>query len=157
MSGERFRLAADIKVKHVGFKGGADAQLEVVAQRVHFAIVGLASTLPFIKDGRLIALAMGTPNRSPLLPDVPVLSEVLPGYARDGSHALLAPGGTPLPIRTKISREVARIFELPDVRQRLENFDFAAAPTTPEEHDRVIRADIATFTGVVQLAGLRPK
>jgi tripartite-type tricarboxylate transporter receptor subunit TctC len=157
MSGERFRLAADMKVKHVGFKGGADAQLEVVAGRVHFAIVGLASMMPFIKDGRLIALAIGSPKRSPLLPDVPVLSEVLPGYGRDGSHAMLAPAGTPLPIRTKISREIARILELPDVKQRFENFDFMPAPTTPEEHDRVIRADIATFSGVAQLAGLRAK
>jgi len=157
MNGERFRLAAGIKVKHVGFKGAADAQLEVVAGRVHYAIVGLASSLPFIRDGRLVALAMGTPQRSSLLPDVPTIAETLPGYARDGSHSMLAPAGTPRPILVKISREVARVLALPEVRQRLENMDFVAATTTPEEHERIVRADIQTFSGVVTLAGLRPK
>jgi tripartite-type tricarboxylate transporter receptor subunit TctC len=157
MNGERFKLASGIKIKHVGFKGASDAMIEVVAGRVHFAILGLASSLPFIKDGKLVALAVGTPQRSPLLPDVPTIAETLPGYARDGSHSLLAPKGTPRPILTKISQEVKRILESPDVKQRLENFDFVAAPTTPEEHDRILRADIQTFAGVVQLAGLRPK
>ena len=60
-------------------------------------------------------------------------------------------------ILTQISKEVGRIFELPDIKERLKNFDFVAAPTTPEEHDKILRADIATFTGVVRLAGLRAK
>lgn len=157
MNGERFRLAAGIKVKHVGFKGAADAQLEVIAGRVHYAIVGLASSLPFIKDGRLVALAVGTPQRSPLLPDVPTIAETLSGYARDGSHSLLAPAGTPRPVLQQINKEVVRILALPEVKQRLEGIDFVAATTTPEEHERVLRADIQTFSGVVTLAGLRPK
>jgi tripartite-type tricarboxylate transporter receptor subunit TctC len=157
MNGERFKLASGIKAKQVGFKGAADAQLEVVAGRVHFAIVGLASSLPFIKDGRLIALAMGTPQRSSILPDVPTIAETLPGYARDGSHSMVAPRGTPQAVLTKISQDVKRALEIPDVKQRLENIDFVAAPTTPDEHNRIIRADLQTFTGVVQLAGLRPK
>ena len=156
MNGERFRLAADLKVKHVGYKGGADAMLEIVAARCHFAIVSLISSLPFIKDGRLVALAVGTPERSTLLPDVPALAETLPGYKRDGSHSLLAPAGTPLAVRTQISREVARILALPEVKQRLESYDFVSLPSTPEEHDRILRADIETFGSVVRLAGLRP-
>jgi tripartite-type tricarboxylate transporter receptor subunit TctC len=157
MNGERFRLAAGIKVVHVGFKGASDAMIEVVAGRVHYAVIGLASALAFIQDGRLVALAVGTPQRSPLLPDVPTISETLPGYARDGSHSLLAPAGTPRPVLNQISKEVGRIFELPDIKERLKNFDFVSAPTTPEEHNKILRADIETFSGVVKLAGLRPK
>lgn len=157
MNGERFRLAAGIKVVHVGFKGASDATVEVLAERVHYCIVGLAGALPFIKDGRLLALAVGTPQRSPLLPDVATLAETLPGYERDGSHSLLAPAGTPRPILNQISKEVRRIFELPDIKERLHNFDFVAAPTTPEEHDRILRADIETFSNVVRLAGMVPK
>jgi tripartite-type tricarboxylate transporter receptor subunit TctC len=156
MNGERFKLASDIKVKHVGFKGAADAQLEVVAGRVQFAIVGLASSLPFIRDGRLIALAVGTPKRSSLLPDTPTIAETLPGYARDGSHSMLAPAGTPRAVLTKIGQDVKRVLEVPEIKQRLDNIDFVAAPTTPDEHNRIIRADIQTFSGVVQLAGMRP-
>lgn len=156
MNGERFRLAAGIQVKHVGFKGASDAMLEVLAGRVHFAIVSLASSLAHIKDGKLVALAVGMPNRSKVLPDVPTIAETIRGYSRDGSHSLLAPAGTPMPIRVQISNEIKRIFELPDVKERFENFDFHAEPSTPEEHDRVLRADIETFKGVVRLAGLRP-
>ncbi len=157
MNGERFRLAAGIKVVHVGFKGASDAIVEVLAERVHYCIVGLAGALPFIKDKRLLALAVGIPQRSPLLPEVPTIAETLPGYARDGSHALLAPAGTPRPLLIQISKELRRVLELPDIRERLQNFDFVSAPTTPEEHDQILRADIATFSGVVRLAGLRPQ
>jgi tripartite-type tricarboxylate transporter receptor subunit TctC len=157
MNGERFKLTSGIKVKHLGFKGAADAGLHVIAGRIHFAIVGLASSLPFIRDGRLIALAMGTPHRSSLLPDVPTIAETLPGYARDGSHSMVAPKGTPIAVLLRISEDVKRVLEMADVKQRLENIEFVAAPTTPDEHDRIIRADLQTFTGVLRLAGLRPK
>ena len=155
MNGERFRLAAGLQVKHVGFKGASDAMLEVLAGRVHFAIVSLVSSLAHIKDGKLVALAVGMPERSKLLPDVPTIAETIPGYARDGSHSLLAPAGTPRPILTKLSNEVKRIFELPDIKEKFQNVDFVAAPTSPEEHDRILRADFETFSGVVRLAGLR--
>ena len=157
MNGERFRLAAGIQVKHVGFKGASDAMLEVLAGRVHFAIVALASSLAHIKDGKLVALAVGMPERSKVLPDVPTIAETLPGYTRDGSHSLLAPAGTPQHIRVQISNEVRRIFELPDIKEKFQNVDFFAAPSTPAEHDQSLRADIETFKGVVRLAGLRPQ
>jgi tripartite-type tricarboxylate transporter receptor subunit TctC len=157
MNAERFRLAAGIKVKQVGFKGAADAMLEVLSGRVHYSILALTSSLPYIRDGRLIAVAVGTPERSRLLPDVPTIAETVPGYARDGSHSMLAPAGTPRPVLAKISSEVRRVFELPDVKEKLEGFDFHPAPSSPEEHDRILRADIETFAGVVRLAGLRPR
>ena len=155
MLGERFRLAAGIKVQHVGFKGAADAVLEVMAGRVHFCIQSLAAGLGFIRDGRLLALAVVTPQRSPLLPDVPALAEVLPGYERDGSFPLLAPGGTPRAVRQQISRDVARVFHLPDVTQRLQGMGFVSAPTTPEEHDRILRAQIEAFSKVAAAVGLK--
>ena len=68
---------------------------------------------------------------------------------------MLAPAGTPNPILAKISAEVRRIFELPDVKQRFAGFDFHPMPSTPEEHARILRADIETFAGIVRLAGLR--
>lgn len=157
LSGERFRLAAGIKAVHVGFKGSSDALLEVVAGRVHYVITGLLTSMPFIKDGRLVCLAVSTPVRSPLLPDVPAIAEVLPGYKREGSHVMVAPAGTPRPILNQISREVRRIFELPEVRERLKQFDYMLSPTTPEELDKILRADFQTFSDLVVRAGLRSK
>jgi tripartite-type tricarboxylate transporter receptor subunit TctC len=157
INGERFRLAAGIKPVHVAFKGSSDAALEVVAGRVHYVITGLITVMQYVQDGRLVPLGVLAPTRSPLLPDVPTLAEVLPGYKRDGSHIMLAPAGTPRPILNQLSSEVRRIFELPDVKERLKNYDYFLAPTTPQELDKILRADIETFNEVVKLAGLRAK
>jgi len=157
LNGEKFRLAAGIKAVHVAFKGSADAMLEVVAGRVHYVVTGLLVTLPHIQDGRLVPLAVVMPTRSPLVPDVPTVAETIPGYKRDGSHVMLAPAGTPGPVREKISAEVRRIFELPDVQERMKNFDYLLAATTPAEMDKVLRSDIETFSEVIRAAGLRPK
>ncbi|MBI3918725.1 MAG: tripartite tricarboxylate transporter substrate binding protein [Betaproteobacteria bacterium] len=157
INAERFRLAAGLKPVHVAFKGSADAALEVVAGRVHYVITGLITVMQYIQDGKLVPLGVIAPARSALLPDVPTIAELLPGYKRDGSHVMLAPAGTPRPILNQISNEVRRIFELPDVKERLKNFDYFLAPTTPQELDKILRADIETFNEVVRLAGLRAK
>lgn len=155
MNGERFRLSTGIKVTHVGFNGSPAAVIEVLAGRVHYAVPGLWNALPLIKDGKLIALAVIAPQRSPLLPDVPAMAEVLPGYEKDGSFGLLAPAKTPRPILNKISTEVKRILELPDVKDRLQSMGIVPTPTTPEEYDKILRAEIEIFTKVGKLAGLR--
>jgi tripartite-type tricarboxylate transporter receptor subunit TctC len=155
MTGERFRIGAGIKSVHVGFKGVPEFLVEIMAGRIQYGFAGLASALPFIKDGRLLALAVTTQERSTLLPDVPALPEVLPGWTREGASALLAPAGTPRPILKKISKEVGRILTLPDITERMLAFGFVPDPCTPEEHDRFLRAQIETFAGIVRLAGLR--
>jgi tripartite-type tricarboxylate transporter receptor subunit TctC len=154
---ERFRSAAGIKAQHVGFKGQPEFLIEIVAGRVHFGSAGLGPALPFLKDGRLVALAVATPQRSPVLPDVPAAPEVLPGWGRDGSQAWLAPAGTPRAIRAQISREMARALTHPEIKERLTNVGFQIAPSTPEEHEKRLRADIEAFSKVVRDAGLRPK
>lgn len=116
LSGERFRFGAGIKSVHVGFKGVPEFMIEIMAGRIHFGFGGLATALPPIRDGKLQALAVTTQERSPLLPDVPALPEVLPGWTREGASALLAPAETPRPILKKISKEVGRILDLPDIK-----------------------------------------
>ena len=76
---------------------------------------------------------------------------------RDGSLAWLAPGGTPAAIRSKISEEMKRALALPDVKERFDNLGFTLAPTTPEQHEKNLRADIESFTTVGRQIGLRPK
>ena len=154
---ERFRSAAGIKAQHVGFKGQPEFLIEIVAGRIHFGSAGLGPALPFLKDGRLVAIAVATPQRSQLLPDVPAAPEVLPGWGGDGSHAWLAPAATPLAIRAQIGREMARALAHAEVKERLINIGFQIAPTTPEEHEKNLRSDIAAFSRIVKESGLRPK
>jgi tripartite-type tricarboxylate transporter receptor subunit TctC len=155
MSAERFKFAAGIKAQHVAFKGQPEFIIEIMAGRIHFASSGLVVAMPFIRDGKLIALVINRPERSPLLPDVPAAPEIVPGWGRDGSLAWLAPAGTPMEIRNRISEAMRQALAHPDVKERLDNLGFTPAPSTPQEHDKNLRADIEAFTRVGQQIGLR--
>lgn len=157
LSTERFIKSVGIRAQHVGFKGQVEYVIEVVADRVHFGAPGLIVSLPLIRDGKLVPLVVAIPQRSPLLPDVPTAQEVAPGWGRDGSQAWLAPAGTPMPIRQQISREMARNLALPEVKTRLDNMGFFIAHATPEEHEKNLRSDIATFSKLVKELGLTAK
>ena len=155
MTAERFKMVAGIKTVHVGFKGQPEMLIEIMSGRIHYGFPGLGPALGMIRDGRLVVLAVVTQKRSPLLPDVPTLVEVLPGFERDATHGLLAPAGTPLRILNQISKDVAGVLDLPEVKQQMHNMSFEPAPTSPEEFDRIIRSMIGTFSKVVVAAGLR--
>jgi tripartite-type tricarboxylate transporter receptor subunit TctC len=148
-------MAAGIHTVHVGFKGQPEMLLEIMAGRIHYGLPGLGPALGMIKDGRLRALAVVTKNRTPLLPDIPTLTEVLPGFERDATHGLLAPAGTPRYILNKISKDVATVLELPEVRKMMVAMTFEPGPTTPEEYDRMLRNMIQVFAKIVVAAGLR--
>jgi tripartite-type tricarboxylate transporter receptor subunit TctC len=152
---ERFKLAAGIKATHVAFKGQPEFILEIVAGRVQFGVAGLGPAMAHIKEGRLIPLAVVLPERAPSLPDVPAAPEVLPGWGRDGlSQVWLAPTGTPRSIVNQLNSEVARVLALPDVKERLQSYDFHVTRITPEEIDKQLRIDIASFRKVGIAAGL---
>ena len=158
LNGARFALAAGIKIVTVAFKGGPEATIEVMAGRIHYSSVTLFSALPHVNDGKLVALAVATPQRSPQLPDVPALAETFPDFKRpENSTGLLAPAGTPRPILVQISNDVARVLDLPDIKERLQGMGYFSAPSTPEEFDNILRAQIETLSRVVTDAGLRPK
>jgi tripartite-type tricarboxylate transporter receptor subunit TctC len=157
MSTERFNMVAGIRPVHVAFKGQPEMIIEMVTGRVHFGFPGLGPAMVFIKDGRLLPLAVNTPKRSPQLPDVPAMVEIIPEFERDASHALMAPARVPTPIVRQIARDVARVLELPDVKERMYAISFDPAPTTPEEYDKIVRQQLETFSRVAKAIGMIPK
>jgi tripartite-type tricarboxylate transporter receptor subunit TctC len=158
LTGARFNHITGIKVVHVAFRAGPEAMIEVLAGRANYHVGTMGVTLPFIKDGKLVALGVTTPERAPVLPDVPALGETLSEFKRpETSHGLLAPAGTPRPILNEISKEVARIFDLPEVRERVQAIAYVSSPSTPEEYDKIRRAQIEALSRLVRDAGLRPK
>jgi len=158
LTGARFNYLVGIKVVQVAFKGGPDAMIEVLAGRSQYHVGTMGVTLPFIKEGKLTALAVTSPQRAPVLPDVPALGETLSDFKRpDTSHGLLAPAGTPRPILNQINKEVARILDLPDVRERLQAIAYVILPSTPDEYDKLRRAQLEALSSLVRDAGLRPK
>ena len=158
LNGARFALAAGIKMVTVAFKGGPEATVELMAGRTHYSSVTLFSALPFVKEGKLVALAVATPQRAPQLPDVPALAETFPDFKRpENSTGLLAPAGTPRPILVQISKDIARVLDLPDIKDWLQGMGYFAAPSTPQEFEDILRAQIETLSRVATDAGLRPK
>jgi tripartite-type tricarboxylate transporter receptor subunit TctC len=154
LSGARIIRAAGIKVISVAFKGSPDATIEVLAGRAHYSYVALQTALPFIKDGKLLALAVST--RLPILPDVPPVADTLPEFKRSETSAgLLAPAGTPRAILHQIGKEVGRILALPQIRERLQATGFVTATSTPEEYDKILREQIEINSSAARDAGLK--
>ena len=153
----RFNMAAGIQSVHVAFKGLPEALVEIAAGRLNYGLISLGPALPFIQDKRVVALAQIAEKRAPALPNVPLMKEALPGFERDATHAIIAPAGTPRAIVNQISKDIARVLELPDVKQRMEVLAFEPAPNTPEEHNRQLRRLHESISKVVVALGLRAR
>jgi tripartite-type tricarboxylate transporter receptor subunit TctC len=155
MTTVRFNMAAAIKPQHVAFKGQPELLIEIVTGRVHYGIPGLGPAMGLIKDGKLLPLAVVTPKRAPQLPDVPTVLEILPSFERDATHGLMAPAGTPRPVLEKISRDVARVLDMPEVKKQFELINFTPAPIPPDDYQKVIYGLLANFERVAREAGLK--
>jgi tripartite-type tricarboxylate transporter receptor subunit TctC len=156
INGEQFRLAAEITVTHVPYKGGPEALTDTLAGRIHFTFSPMGVGLPFIKDKRLAALAVSTASRSPALPEVPTVAEAgLPGFEFDTWYGLFAPAKTPRAVVSVLAKEVAHILELPETRERFAVRGAVPKPSTPEQFERFVRAEVEKLGNVVRAAGLR--
>jgi tripartite-type tricarboxylate transporter receptor subunit TctC len=144
------------KFLHVPFKGTAPATAAAVAGQVDFAMVDSASAIPHVKGGRLRALAVTTPSRSPLYPDVPTVSEAaVPGFSYPSSVGISAPAGTPEAVVRKINGALNRALADEGVRERLSGLGFVAAPMSPAEFDRFVAGEVVRYTKVVRDLGLK--
>ena len=156
LNAELFKFAAGIDVTHVPYKGPQEALLDVMTGRVQYFLSPMVPALPHIRDGRLLALAVTTAQRTPLLPDVPTVAEAaLPGYEFQAWFGMFAPGATPRPIVEQLSKEVARVLALPDIVKAMANQGEQPLPSTPEEFTRFFRAEVEKYKKIVKLANIR--
>jgi tripartite-type tricarboxylate transporter receptor subunit TctC len=156
INGEQFRFAADIKVTHVPYKGGPEALTDTLAGRIHFLFSPLGLGLPLIRDKKLVALAVSTSSRAPALPDVPTVAEAaLAGFEFDTWYGIFAPAKTPAPILAQLSREVARVLALSDVRERFAVRGAVPRPSSPEQFDKFVRAEMVKLGKLIKDAGVQ--
>lgn len=153
--GEMFRLVAGIQVVHVGFKGNPDMLIQIAGGRVHYGISAIGPAMPLVKDGKLAILAVASPQRSAVLPDVPAISESLPKFRYRGGFGLLAPARTPRDIVNLLNKEVGQILKQPDAQERLMTAGIVPTTSTPEQFDKIVREEIETFTKLVRDIGMR--
>jgi tripartite-type tricarboxylate transporter receptor subunit TctC len=155
LNGEMFRFAAGIDVVHVPYKGVPEPLVDTITGRIHYFLPPLVPTLPFLRDGRLLPLAVSTARRTPVLPDVPTIAETLPGYEFQAWFGVFVPARTPRPIVEQISREIARVVDLPDIKKQFLVQGEEGKGSTPEEFTGFVRAEIEKYRKVVKMAGIR--
>ncbi|MBR0651721.1 tripartite tricarboxylate transporter substrate binding protein [Roseomonas terrae] len=159
---EQLRLATDIDITHVPYRGSAPMLTELVAERIEIGMDNIPSALGFIRDGKIRAIATTGAQRNASLPDVPTVAEQgLPGFEATAWFGVLAPAATPSPVIQKLGAELNAIALDADFRQRMSSFGAdppALTPdggTSPQSFAAFIRAEIAKWADVVNRANVR--
>jgi tripartite-type tricarboxylate transporter receptor subunit TctC len=156
ITGELFRQMADLTLTHIPYKGVPEVITDAMTARLNYAFAPIGNTLPFVRDKRLTALAVSTAARSPALPDVPTIAEAaLPGYVFDHWYGMFTPAKTPRAVVNQLSQEVARIVNLPDVKDKITVRGAVVKPSTPEAFDAFVRAEVAKITKVMTAGGVK--
>lgn len=153
LAGELLKNMTGIDMLHVPFKGSGPAYPEVMAGRVSLLIDPLFSSLPHIKGGNLVPLAVTGTERSPAVPEVVSVSEVVPGFRVESVFGVVAPAGTPKPIIDKLSQSFAKVLRMPEVAQRLNEIGMQPIGNTPEEFNAFISEEIQKWRPVVAASG----
>ena len=155
LAGELFKSLAGVRLTHVPYKGAGPGFAALLAGEVDLMFVDVFIALPHVRVGRLRALALGGGARNPLLPGVPVLGEVLPGFEYSVWQGLVAPFGTPASVASRISGAVADIVRQPDVAKRLADVGLEAVGSSPAEMGAMMRQDRERWGKVVKETGAR--
>lgn len=153
MNAEIFRLSAKFDAVHVPFKGTPEAMTEVTAGRIDFLFAPMASALPFVKNGQVQALAVGTAKRSPELPDVPTTVEAgYPGSEYTFWVGLLAPAATPKAVIDRLNAEAVKALNSPELKEKLKTLGAEPFTMSPAEFDAFLRTETAHMAEVVKAA-----
>lgn len=150
LASEWLQQVTKVKFTHVAYKGDSPALVDLISGQVHAVFATELVLGAHIKAGRVRPLAVSMAKRAPSLPDLPSLSEAVPGFAFDGWAGMWAPAGTPTTIVSRLNQSIARILKLPDVQERLRAGGGEPAASTPEGFARIIAQDVATWTKVVR-------
>lgn len=155
LAGELFNVMAGTKLIHVPYKGGGPAMTDVMGNQVPMMFASLGSSWTHIGSGKLRAIAVGSEQRSPLLPNIPTIAEEgLPGYASYEWNGIFAPAGTPEDIIEKLSAAFAQAVNTPEVRKRLEDLGSDVIGSNPQELADFVSSEIAKWKEVARQANI---
>ena len=155
LSGEMFMAMTGAKMEHIPYKGAAPAITDLLGDRVQVIFDNMPSIVQHIHSGKLRALAVTTATRSPELPDVPSLSETVPGYEASALFGMGAPRKTPPEIIEKLNKEINAVLAEPEMKKRLTELGGEPLISTPEAFGAMIAAETEKWGKVVTSAGLK--
>ena len=158
LSAEMFKQMAGVELLHVPYKGSTPGVSATISGEVDLMFTGVASAVGHIKSGRLRALSINGPRRSPALPEVPTAGESgLPGFEADFWIGLFAPAGTPRAVIARLNAEVNKIMTEDAMKERFMVIGVDPAPGTPEQFGDILAKDIERWSKSVKGAGLKPE
>ena len=156
LAGEMLNVMAGIRMTHVPYKGGAPAMVDLLAGNIQLIFATLATGIPYIKSGRVRALAMAAPTRFALLPDVPTVAESgVPGFAVVNWAGIFVAAGTPRPIIDRLNTEVVKALGAQDVKQKLLEMGLVAGSNTPEQFAAFIQSETVKWAKVIKDANIK--
>jgi tripartite-type tricarboxylate transporter receptor subunit TctC len=150
LAGELYNQMAGIKAQHIPYKGAGPAMIDLVGGQYQFGFAGLQGSQVQVRAGKLRALAVTTPKRIAVMPDVPTMAEVLPGFDVMGWYGVLGPARLPNDIVAKLHDELVRILALPDVRERILADGSEPVGSTPEAFRKYLLADAAKWAKLIK-------
>ena len=156
MSAELLGMMVGLKMQHIPYKGATGALADIVGGQVQLYLTPPLPAVPFVRSGKLKAIAVSGETRLPALPQVPTFTEAgLPGYNVRIWYGVLAPAGTPMDIIDKLSTEIGKILALPDVKERLIALAIDPLIATPEQFAAIMKADFARYAKIVKTANIK--
>jgi tripartite-type tricarboxylate transporter receptor subunit TctC len=158
LGGELFKMLTGVQMEHVPYKDGRLAVTDLVSGRINLMFDNIGTFLPYVRAGKLRALAIAADRRSPLLPDVPTAAEAgVSGYEYSIWFGLSAPANTPAPVVSLLNAKLAEALKSPSVTERLAALNAELSTTTAAEFDRFVAAEIQKWGKVIRTAGLAPQ
>ena len=152
---ELFKLLTGVQINHIPYKGAGPAAVDLFAGQIPIYFMNALQVTQYVRAGKVRALGVTTGKRFPPLPDVPTIAEAgVPGYAMSNWYGMLVPAATPRANVMKLSAELARILNLPEIKDRLTNQGAILVGSTPEEFAAFLRSEIATAAKIVKASGM---
>ena len=156
LSGELFNTMSGIKLSHIPYKGSAPALTDVMAGQVPLMFDTMLSAMPFVNSGKLKALAVTSSSRSPVAPNVPTIAESgLPAYEVFAWNGLLAPAGTPKPVLARLSEELKKAMQLPQVKDKFSAQGFAPSWNSPEQFGKFLQNEVTKWAITVKASNAK--
>lgn len=154
LTGEYFNELAQVKIQHVPYAGGAPMNAAFMGGQIQAAFVTGLDGTSMLATGKVRYLAVATPQRTPVVPGLPAIAEVVPGFASDAWFGVLAPKGVPDDIAQKLNEAVLGAVARPEVKKLFEGRNFEFRSSTPQELDERIRAEIRQWQPIIRKANI---
>src|SRR6267142_367657 len=155
IAGELLKMMTGINMVHVPYRGGAPASTDLIGGQVQMLLATMASSIEYVRAGKVRALAVTTTKRSEALPDVPPLAETVPGFETNDWYGIGATKGTPADIIDKLNKEIGAALVDPKMKDRLAVIGGVPMPTTPAEFGKLMTNDAEKWSKVIRTAGIK--